>query len=157
MEDLIAIQGKTIAELREIAKVLGIKGEKLTKKEIIAQISALGNADENQSEVATEQVGDDAKEAQVVEQAPASPKRKRARLSSVQVKPVQKAETQESESTIVENTTATTEIAEVKVEITEETKAESGNTEAEVAQPKKRGRKPKKAVAEESAPTAERL
>ena len=155
MEDLIAIQGKTIAELREIAKVLGIKGEKLTKKEIIAQISALGNADENQNEVATEQVSDDAKEAQVVEQAPASPKRKRARLSSVQVKPVQKAETQESESTIVENTTATTEIAEVKVEVTEETKAESGNTEAEVAQPKKRGRKPKKAVAEESAPTAE--
>ena len=33
MEDLIAIQSKSIAELREIAKVLGITDEKLSKKE----------------------------------------------------------------------------------------------------------------------------
>ena len=32
MEDLIAIQGKSVAELREIAKVLGITEEKLSKK-----------------------------------------------------------------------------------------------------------------------------
>ena len=43
MEDLIAIQGKSVAELREIAKVLGITEEKLSKKELIEKIEGLSN------------------------------------------------------------------------------------------------------------------
>ena len=54
MEDLIAIQGKSVAELREIAKVLGIADEKLSKKELIARISALG-ANEESAEVAKDE------------------------------------------------------------------------------------------------------
>ena len=46
MEDLIAIQSKSVAELRQIAKVLGITGEKLTKKELIARIASIGSAEE---------------------------------------------------------------------------------------------------------------
>ena len=72
MEDLIAIQSKSVAELREIAKVLGITEEKLSKKELIARISSLATNEES---------ADAPKEAtaEVVEEvAPAPQKRKRA-------------------------------------------------------------------------------
>ena len=147
MEDLIAIQGKTIAELREIAKVLGIKGEKLTKKEIIAQISALGSSNEEQGEEAKESV-EIAKE---VESTPSAPKRKRARLSSVQVKPAQKAQPQASETAPTAEATPTEKI-EIKTEVATETTTEA--TE-EAPQPKKRGRKPKIATVEKVASTEE--
>ena len=57
MEDLIAIQGKSIAELREIAKVLGITDEKLSKKELIARISSIGESEQT-AEATTEVVAD---------------------------------------------------------------------------------------------------
>ena len=152
MEDLIAIQGKTIAELREIAKVLGIKGEKLTKKEIIAQISALGSSNEEQGEEAKESV----EIAQEVESTPTAPKRKRARLSSVQVKPAQKAHPQASETAPTAEATPTEKI-EIKTEVATETTTEATveATTVEAPQPKKRGRKPKIATVEKVASTEE--
>ena len=149
MEDLIAIQGKSIAELREIAKVLGITDEKLTKKELIARISSIGESEpaaEVSTEVAT--VAD--------EDTPATPqKRKRARLGSIKVKAVKKVATEEAKED-----TPTAEVVKEEVAVvnttTEEVATVAGTTTEEVApQPKKRGRKPKKVVAEEPTTTTE--
>ncbi len=136
MEDLIAIQGKSIAELREIAKVLGITEEKLSKKELIARIASLGTADESNeapaAEAATEVVAESV--------ASAPQKRKRARLGSVKVQSAS-------------STTAVEEVEKVEspAEPAEEVKEESA------LQPKKRGRKPKNSVAEEVAIEATEL
>ena len=167
MEDLIAIQSKSVAELREIAKVLGITEEKLTKKELIARISAIGaeesTTEEPKAEAATE----------VEVQAPAPQKKKRARLGSVKVEAIKKSvatadniekvETKTKEiitnsspekvETVieVEIPTAVTE----KVKPTETTPQASKVSEVSEAaevpqapQPKKRGRKPKSVVVE---------
>ena len=42
MQDLKALEGKSLAELREIAKALGIKNIMIKKRELIAEIA--GNA-----------------------------------------------------------------------------------------------------------------
>ena len=136
MEDLIAIQSKSIAELREIAKVLGITDEKLSKKELLAKITAIATSNENpdspKEDVATEVA------------APAPQKRKRARLGSVKVEAAKSSVTLEKEedaSTAEADTTTETPIAEVKEEV--------------APQPKKRGRKPKSANAATPEPTAD--
>ena len=128
MEDLIAIQGKSIAELREIAKVLGITEEKLSKKELIERISSIGAASE-QSGSAEE----------ITEAAPAPQKRKRARLGSVKVEVAKPA-------AVVEKPIATEEVAEEPVK--EEASTEEKAHEEVAPQPKKRGRKPKSAAVE---------
>ena len=155
MEDLIAIQGKSIAELREIAKVLGITGEKLSKKELIARIASVG-ADESSTPNASE-------ETPVVEEsAPAAPqKRKRARLGSVKVEAVRKAVAEEipsetqSEKTNINSEVVekVAEVAEVVAETTPSEVAEEATAKEPAAkeptpQPKKRGRKPKSAAVE---------
>ena len=155
MEDLIAIQGKSIAELREIAKVLGITGEKLSKKELIARIASVG-ADESSTPNASE-------EAPVVEEVtPAAPqKRKRARLGSVKVEAVRKvvaeeipSETQSEKTNInSEVVEKVAEVAEVVAETTpsevaEEATAKEPTAKEPAPQPKKRGRKPKSAAVE---------
>ena len=154
MEDLIAIQGKSIAELREIAKVLGITEEKLSKKELVARISSIG-ADDTTADV-SEKVA-----VATAEVTPSAPqKRKRARLGSVKVTVAQKENTEER----VEDTKPATksdinekseEIVENTVESVPATPANEEVAEKEVAaQPKKRGRKPK-STAESTAPAAE--
>ena len=139
MEDLIAIQSKSIAELREIAKVLGITEEKLSKKELIARIASIGTSEES-----TEAPKADTAE----EAAPAPQKRKRARLGSVKV--------EAKSSTVVEKPVAAEEVVAepTKVETpTEEAKSEKVVTEETAPQSKKRGRKPKSAPAEVTQPS----
>ena len=134
MEDLVAIQGKTVAELREIAKVLGITEEKLSKKELIARISAIG-AESEQSNT-NEEV---AEVAEVAEVTPAPQKRKRARLGSVKVEAIKSAPVVEEQK----------EVAEATIEAPATASAEVKSEEV-APQPKKRGRKPKSIVVEES-------
>ena len=136
MEDLIAIQGKSVAELREIAKVLGITDEKLSKKELIARIAAIGASEE-----ATEPQQEEVIAAEVA--VPAPQKRKRARLGSVKVEAAKPA-------VVVEKPIIAEEVVEepVKAEApTEETKSEEKSKET-APQPKKRGRKAKNATAD---------
>ena len=149
MEDLIAIQGKSIAELREIAKVLGITDEKLSKKELIARISSIGDSEQS-ADAPAEEVATASKEA------PSAPqKRKRARLGSVKVKAVKKTETEEVKENIPESNVTKEEVATVEVVSSEEkTTAEAETAEVE-PQPKKRGRKSKKVAAENVAATEE--
>ena len=139
MEDLIAIKSKSIAELREIAKVLGITDEKLSKKELIARISSIGTSEEST----------EAPKAEVAEEAtPAPQKRKRARLGSVKVeaKPAAVVE----KPAVAEEVVAEPTKAEAPAE---EAKSEVAATEEVASQPKKRGRKPKSAPAKAVQPS----
>ena len=149
MEDLIAIQGKSIAELREIAKVLGITDEKLSKKELIARISSIGDSEQS-ADAPAEEV------ATASEEAPSAPqKRKRARLGSVKVKAVKKTETEEVKDNIPESNVTKEEVATVEV-VSNEEKTTAGAETAEVEpQPKKRGRKSKKVATENVVATEE--
>ena len=139
MKDLIAIQSKSVAELREIAKALGITDEKLSKKELIARISAIG---------ASEEVTDNtAKDLSSEVATPAAPlKRKRARLGSVKVEAVKKVADEVKIEVATESQTPITPI--VQTEKTEKVEKIEKVESEPAPQPKKRGRKPKKAVAE---------
>ena len=139
MEDLIAIQGKSIAELREIAKVLGITEEKLSKKELIARISAIGASDES-TEAPKEEVA-----VATESSAPAPQKRKRARLGAVKVEVVKKA----TDEAIEDNKVEAKPIDENKADASttsQESNNEDRKAEVDAPQPKKRGRKPKNAT-----------
>ncbi len=151
MEDLIAIQGKSVAELREIAKVLGITEEKLSKKELIARISAIG-----ENEAATEVSEAEAATPAEPGAQPAAPqKRKRARLGAIKVETV-KREAVEDKSEVVspESQSNIESKKEVENEATTESLSPETTTESSITdpatQPKKRGRKPKSAVVVET-------
>ena len=145
MEDLIAIQGKSIAELREIAKVLGITDEKLSKKELIARIASVG---------ASEESTEPQQETVAVESVPAPHKRKRARLGSVKVEAANESIDIPSKpiGLSVADTTPTpikADVKETKEDVEEVVKEEPA------PQPKKRGRKPKNATVETPQQTEE--
>ncbi len=128
MEDLIAIQSKSIAELREIAKVLGITDEKLSKKELVAKIVAVAKSE------ATEAPNESATPTDT----PTPQRRKRTRLSAIRV------ETNRVTPAVAERE----EEVEIKKEkIIEERKvADTGPAlikEASATETKRRGRKPK--------------
>ena len=144
MKDLDAIQGKSVAELREIAKVLGIADEKLSKKELLSRISAFAEA-ENEGAVAEPVAVVEATPAEVAQ---APQRRKRARLGSVKIGVTQ--------SSVVATEVKPVEVAKPVV-VTEDDAIDISPTpiaeSVEVApQPKKRGRKPKSAVVETPAP-----
>ena len=65
MEDLATLEGKTLKELREIAKAFGIASEKLSKRTLIKIISGGSDAEESAEEVAPQ-----------VEPTPNQPKRR---------------------------------------------------------------------------------
>ena len=46
MQDLTALEGKTLAELREIGKVLGITDSTLKKKELLQAIIRIANGEQ---------------------------------------------------------------------------------------------------------------
>ena len=115
MQDLTALEGKTLAELREIGKVLGITDLSLKKKDLLLAITRIANGEESDNP------------APAVEEAP----RKRGR------RPRMSATRAEDNPT-----PATVEEASEPTPATEEVKADA--TPAEPApQPKRRGRKPK--------------
>ena len=154
MEDLIAIQGKSIAELREIAKVLGITENKLSKKELIARISSIG-ADNTTAAVSEEPVV-------AADIAPSAPqKRKRTRLGSVKIEVARKSPTEEKTEEVNNETESDIEnkakdVAESSTESTPTAPASSEEVVKETPiQPKKRGRKPKNVTAETTTPVAE--
>ena len=123
MQDLSALEGKTIAELREIGKILGITDSTLKKKELLNAIIEAATADSGSDSTPTE--------AAPAEEAP----RKRGRRPRMSVTKAEDNSTAES------------------TEPAANTEQESPATEsaAPVAeQPKRRGRKPK--AAKEEAP-----
>ena len=146
MQDLRALNGKTLSELREIAKVLGITDQSLKKRELIARIAEMAAA-ENDTE-------ENAETAAAVE-GDAEPQRKRGRrprMSSVRIEENKPAGEGSSERVrIVVPESAGTVAA-------EEHAAEPSpvaEMPAEQEAPKRRGRKPKAVKeAEQSAAAA---
>ncbi len=134
MQDLSALNGKTLSELREIAKVLGITDQSLKKRELIARIAEMAAA-ENDTE-------ENAETAAAVE-GDAEPQRKRGRrprMSSVRIeenKPAGEASSERVRIVVPESAGAAA---------SEESAAEpspAAEAPAEQEAPKRRGRKPK--------------
>ncbi|MBO5686851.1 MAG: transcription termination factor Rho [Alistipes sp.] len=115
MQDLTALEGKTLAELREIGKVLGITDLSLKKKDLLLAITRIANGEESSNP------------APAVEEAPRK-RGRRPRMSS----------TQAEESA----TPATVEVTSEPTPAAEEVKGDATPTEV-APQPKRRGRKPK--------------
>ncbi len=136
MQDLTALEGKTIVELREIAKVLGITPSNMKKGELINKIV----------EAATTEPSAPASE-------PAeSPKRgRRPRMNSIKVgaspQPRQEATTDDI---------ATDEVTvEAPVVVEAETTAPTAEEATPQSQSKRRGRKPKRTKNQHSEPASE--
>ena len=126
MQDLTALEGKTIVELREIAKVLGITPSNMKKGELISKIVEATTAEPTASEPTD------------------TPKRgRRPRMNSIKVG----ASPQPRNEAVAEAEVAETPVAVAEAEATADTPVET-TAEATVeatpeAQPKRRGRKPK--------------
>lgn len=124
MQELVALEGKTVAELREIAKALGLESTGLSKKEIIAKIAGDNVADSKQ-ETPSETVSED------------RPKRgRRPRVSGVKVGGNTPRKSEE---------TAAVAVADAPAEAVSKPDTTAAVTEVPAA-PKRRGRKPKNAV-----------
>ena len=135
MQDLEAIEGKSLSELREIAKVLGINDPALKKKELLARIVAFASGG------AEPTVAEESKTSDVET---AEPKRRgrRPRMNSVRIednKPKSEGEVPSSEQAqpIVEVAPQAEVVESVATEVKQEV------APVETPQPKRRGRKPK--------------
>lgn len=121
MQDFTALEGKSVEELREIAKVFGISAERLSKKSIISKIKAVAAADEAEANNAAE----------ASKPATEAPKRRGRRPKAESATVVTVTDESVQESTTQEVT-----------EVTEVTAASEPKPE-----PKRRGR-PKKVVSQ---------
>ena len=174
MHDLIALKGKSIAELREIARILGIDHNGLSKSELLAKLALLEKEDASNDNTPAEGVQAEQ------ETTPSEPQRKRGRRprtisirvennalrESVAVKPKTKLVVEERNIALEEE--PATPIADTMPASDTDTDfvsdfapsdnipAESVQAEQEATpsksapQPKKRGRKPKQAQVAEN-------
>ncbi len=127
MQDLSALEGKTLAELREIGKVLGITDTTLKKKELLTKIAESANtfADDATEDSTTDNAAETA----------AAPKLRgrRPRMNTLRIEENKPAGEASAESaTPAEAQTAAPESA-----------AADGAAAEETVMPKRRGRKPK--------------
>ena len=154
MQDLSTLEGKTLAELREIGKVLGITDTTLKKQDLLDKILAIANAEPSAtSDDAPEQPQDDA------------PKKRgrRPRMNTLRIEENKPASELPAESTRIaaapQATPSNEPVAEAvpaekpnkkaKTEPAEEVKDEvKEQPKDEAPQPKKRGRKPKASAQE---------
>ena len=160
LQDLSTLEGKTLSELREIGKVLGITDSTLKKKELLDQIKSIAMG-ENNSPAETPEANN-AAEADNTDTAEAPKKRgRRPRMSSLRIEENKPASELTPESTRIipiepAQTTAAAEPADstsvpliiaedVAEDIKVETPKKAMDTEEVAPQPKKRGRKPKSA------------
>ena len=160
LQDLSTLEGKTLSELREIGKVLGITDSTLKKKELLDQIKSIAMGENNSPAEAPE--ANNAAEAGNTDNAEAPKKRgRRPRMSSLRIEENKPASELTPESTRIipiepAQTTAATEPADsasapliiaedVAEDIKVETPKKAKDTEEVAPQPKKRGRKPKSA------------
>ena len=138
MQDFSMLEGKSIAELREIAKVLGITDTTLKKKELLQTIKsmAMGDTPEEQQTQSLE--------AEPSTQAEPARRGRRPRMTRFEEnKPAEETATQDVETTT--ELTATTPAAEqndTEVQPATSTTEQTAQI-AEAPQPKRRGRKPK--------------
>ena len=163
LQDLSTLEGKTLAELREIGKVLGITDSTLRKKELLDKIKAIATESVAQEETPQEATAQSEATDENYSPAADAPKKRtrRPRMNSLRIEENKPASELTPESTRIiplentqtagqaEATTMQNESTPV-AENTPEEKAEETKPEkpAEAPQPKRRGRKPKAAAAE---------
>ena len=157
LQDLSTLEGKTLSELREIGKVLGITDSTLKKRELLDQIKSIAMGENNSPAEAPE-----ANNAAEADNAEAPKKRgRRPRMSSLRIEENKPASELTPESTRIipiepaqtpaaaepaDSTSVPLIIAEdVAEDIKVETPKKAKDTEEVAPQPKKRGRKPKSA------------
>ena len=146
MQDLTALEGKTIVELREIAKVLGIVPSTMKKQELLDRIIAVATGASTSSESTESNSIDEAHEE-------SQPRRgRRPRMSSVKVGggPTPRVEVAVAEpmETVAEERTAEVEPSnEQSAEVVEVTVPKETTNEAPVQ--RRRGRKPRWLIEQE--------
>ena len=141
MQDLDALKGKSVAELREIAKAFGIADEKLSKKEIIARLAGDSMADAPKSTVP-------ATEADATAATEQHKRGRRPRMAGVKVG------ASPTVASVEKPTHSESDKQQNAVEKPETEIQPAVETEIAVA-PKKRGRKPKNAASQPTLPIAE--
>ena len=151
MQDFSALEGKTLAELREIGKVLGITDTTLRKKELLDKIAQVAMAEE----------GGEPQNGQRVEEQPVAssndatdgaPKKRgrRPRMSSLRIeenKPAGEVTRVATDNGMTSNAEAGADVADVATSANEQQKEQTDRqVEPQVDSavvPKRRGRKPK--------------
>ncbi|MBP3565646.1 MAG: transcription termination factor Rho [Alistipes sp.] len=151
MQDFSALEGKTLAELREIGKVLGITDTTLRKKELLDKIAQVAMAEE----------GGEPRNGQRVEEQPVAssndatdgaPKKRgrRPRMSSLRIeenKPAGEVTRVAADNGMTSNAEAGADVADVVTSANEQQNEQTDRqvepqVDSEVV-PKRRGRKPK--------------
>ena len=140
MQDLETLEGKTIVELREIAKSLGIVPSNMKKQELFEKIVAFATGVVAESEAPAERK-------QEAESQEAPRRGRRPRMASVKVSET----SSKPDNTNNADTAPAAEVAEVSP-ASEPVK--EATEEQTLVTPKRRGRKPKAAVVEEAAAVA---
>ena len=143
LQDLSKLEGKTLSELREIGKVLGITDTTLKKKELLDQIKSIAMGANNSPAEAPE-----AKNTADADNTEAPKKRgRRPRMSSLRIEENKPASELTPDSTRIIPIEPAQTPAAAEQTTTETAPAEATNEVAEeiAPQPKKRGRKPKSA------------
>ncbi|MBQ3536456.1 MAG: transcription termination factor Rho [Alistipes sp.] len=151
LQDLSTLEGKTLSELREIGKVLGITDTTLKKKELLESIKTIA-------------MGGDETPAEQTAAAEEAPKKRgrRPRMNSLRIEENKPASELTPESTRIIPVEAQQPTTEPVTEPATAAQAKESHEEPAMdtakeaaPQPKKRGRKPKAAQAEPAAAPAE--
>ena len=151
LQDLSTLEGKTLSELREIGKVLGITDTTLKKKELLESIKTIA-------------LGGDETPAEQTAAAEEAPKKRgrRPRMNSLRIEENKPASELTPESTRIIPVEAQQPTTEPVTEPATTAQAKESHeepamdtTKEAAPQPKKRGRKPKAAQAEQVAAPAE--
>ena len=151
LQDFSTLEGKTLSELREIGKVLGITDTTLKKKELLESIKTIA-------------LGGDETPAEQTAAAEEAPKKRgrRPRMNSLRIEENKPASELTPESTRIIPVEAQQPTTEPVTEPATAAQAKESHeepamdtTKEAAPQPKKRGRKPKAAQAEQAAAPAE--
>ena len=138
MQELKALEGKSLAELREIAKALGIKDVMKKKRELIAEIGGNAPAGEAPAENKPEETPQAAAKAPRGRRPRLAKTENAAPLQAQQTRQVQQAEpTRETEPAVAEQT------VQEPVPVPAPQAAAEIPSEPAKPEPKRRGRKPK--------------
>ena len=149
MQDLDALEGKTLPELREIGKVLGITDTTLKKRDLLKKITEFANADAPAEPVSVEPAS---AEAATAPQAEAPKKRgRRPRVSTTRVEENAPTSEQSEQPVVAAEPTVIPTEAPAEPQSTQSATAPA----VEAPAPKRRGRKPKALKEQEERMAAE--
>ncbi|MBR7115149.1 MAG: transcription termination factor Rho [Alistipes sp.] len=149
MQDLDALEGKTLPELREIGKVLGITDTTLKKRDLLKKITEFANADAPAEPLSVEPAS---AEAATAPQAEAPKKRgRRPRVSTTRVEENAPTSEQSEQPVVAAEPTVIPTEAPTEPQPTQSAAAPA----VEAPAPKRRGRKPKALKEQEERMAAE--